>query len=142
MSLLNLNRIAPDSDDFESQVLACEGCSGCGDRPRIVTLPLVRGDSAVIELSLTAQWGMLWNSWMKPLFATVIAAVGSESLSLSEPLTVGLALTAFLAGYLVCCAVPRHALKISEKLHEETDCLRDATDDEYCIPNSGLGRVP
>ena len=115
MSSLNLNRIAPDRDDFESQVLACGRCSGCAKRPRVVKLSQVRGDSAVIELSLTAQWGMLWNSWMKPLFATVIAAVGSESFGLSDPLTVGLSLTAFLAGYLVCCAVPRHALKVSEK---------------------------
>ena len=116
MTLLNLNRIAPDRDDFESQDLACEGCLGCADRPRVVTLLEVRGDSAVIELSLTAQWGMLWNSWMKPLLATVIAAVGCESLGLSEPLTVGLALMAFIAGYLVCYAVPQHALKISENL--------------------------
>ena len=116
MTLLNLNRIAPDRDDFESQDLACEGCLGCADRLRVVTLLEVRGDSVVIELSLTAQWGVLWNSWMKPLFATVIAAVGSESLGLSDSLTVGLSLTAFLAGYLVCCAVPRHALKVSEKL--------------------------
>jgi hypothetical protein len=116
MTLLNLNRISPDRDDFGSQGLACEGCLGCADRPRVVNLSQVRGDSAVIELSLTAQWGMLWNSWMKPLSATVIAAVGSESFGLSEPLTVGLALTAFLVGYLVCFAVPRHALKVSEKL--------------------------
>ena len=116
MTLLNLNRIAPDRDDFESQGLVCEGCSGCADRRRVVTLSQVLGDSAVIELSLTAQWGMLWNSWMKPLFATVIAAVGSEALGFSEPLTVGLTLTAFLAGYLACCAVPRRALKVSEKL--------------------------
>jgi hypothetical protein len=53
---------------------------------------------------------------MKPLLATVIAAVGCESLGLSEPLTVGLALMAFMAGYLVCYAVPQHALKISENL--------------------------
>ena len=116
MSSLNLNRIAPDRDDFESQSLACEGCLGCVDRPRVVNLSQVRGDSAVIELSLTAQWGMLWNSWMKPLFATVIAAAGSESFGFSDWLTVGLALTAFLVGYLVCFAVPRHALKVSEKL--------------------------
>ena len=116
MTLINLNRIAPERDDFESQVLACGRCSGCAERTRVVTLSQVRGDSAVIELSLTAQWGMLWNSWMKPLFATVIAAVGSESFGLSDSLTVGLSLTAFLAGYLVCCAVPRHALKVSEKL--------------------------
>jgi len=115
MTLLNLNRIAPDRDGFEFQGLACEGCSGCADRPRVVTLSQVRGDSAVIELSLTAQWGMLWNSWMKPLFATVIAAVVSESFGLSDPLTVGLSLTAFLTGYLVCWAVPRHALKVLEK---------------------------
>ena len=116
MTLLNLNRIASDRDDFESQGLVCEGCSGCADRPRVVTLSQVRGDSAVIELSLTAQWRMLWNSWMKPLFATVIAAAGSESFGFSDRLTVGLALTAFLAGYLVCSAVPRHALKVSGKL--------------------------
>ena len=116
MTLLNLNRIAPDRDDFESQSLGCVGCSGCPDRPKIVTLSQVRGDSVLIELSLTAQWGMLWNSWMKPLFATVIAAAGSESFGFSETLTVGLALTAFLAGYLACCAVPRRALKVSEKL--------------------------
>jgi hypothetical protein len=114
MTLLNLNRIAPDRDDFELQVLACEGCSGCAERPRVVTLSQVHGDSAVIELSLSAQWEMLWNSWMKPLFATVIAAVGSESFGFSEPLTVGLALTGFLAGYLVCFAVPRHAMKVSK----------------------------
>ena len=115
MTLLNVNRIAPDRDDFESQGAACQGCSGCGGRPRVAALSQVRGDSAVIELSLTAQWGMLWNSWMKPLFATVIAASGSESLGLSEPLTIGISLTGFLVGYLVCFAVPRHALKISEK---------------------------
>ena len=115
MTLLSLNRIAPDRDHFESQDSACKGCSGCGDRLSVVTLSQVRGDSVVIELSLTAQWEMLWNSWMKPLFATVIAAVGSESFGLSEPLTVGLALTGFLSGYLVCFAVPRHALKVSEK---------------------------
>ena len=115
MTLLNLNRIAPDRDDFEAQGLACKGCSGCADKPRVVKLSQFRGDSAVIELSLTAQWRMLLNSWMKPLLATVIAAVGSESLGLSEPLTIGLALMGFLAGYLVCYAVPRHALKISEK---------------------------
>jgi hypothetical protein len=115
MTLLNLNRIVPDRDDFEVQGLACKGCAGCAERPRVVTLSEVRGDSAFIELSLTAQWGVLWNSWMKPLFATVIAAVGSESFGLSEPLTIGLALTGFLAGYLVCFAVPRHELKVSEK---------------------------
>ena len=116
MTSLNLNRIAPGRDDFESQGLTCEKCSGCADRPRVVKLSQVRGDSAVIELSLTSQWGMLWNSWIKPLFVTVIAAVGSETFGFSEPLTVGLTLTAFLAGYLVCFAVPRHALKVSEKL--------------------------
>ena len=116
MTLLNLNRIAPGRDDFESQGLACEKCSGCADRPRVIKLSQVCGDSAVIELSLTAQWRMLWNSWMKPVFVTVIAAVGSETFGFSEPLTVGLTLTAFLAGYLFCCAVPRHALKVSEKL--------------------------
>ena len=116
MTLLNLNRIAPGRDDFEAQSLACAGCSGCADRTRVVKLSQVRGDSAVIELSLAAQWRMLWNSWMKPLLATVIVALGSESCSLSEPLTVALALAAFLAGYLVCFAVPRNVLKVSEKL--------------------------
>ena len=106
----------PGRDEFASQGPACSGCSGCADRHKVVNLSQVRGDSVVIELSLNAQWGMLWNSWMKPLLATVIAAVGCESLGLSEPLTVGLALTAFLAGYLVCYAVPQHALKISENL--------------------------
>ena len=115
MTLLNLNRIAPDRDDFEVQGLACKGCSGCADKPRIVSLSEVRSDSAVVELPLAAQWEMLWNSWMKPLFVTVVAAVGSESFGLSEPLTIGLALTGFLAGYLVCSTVPRHALKVSEK---------------------------
>ena len=116
MTLLNLNRIAPDRDDFEVQSLACKGCSGCADKPRVVSLSEVRSDSAVIELPLAAQWEVLWNSWMKPLFVTVIAAAGSETFGFSEPLTVGLTLTAFLAGYLVCCAVPRDALKVSEKL--------------------------
>ena len=116
MTLLNLNRIVPGRDEFASQGSVCSGCSGCADRLKVVNLSQVRGDSVVIELSLNAQWGMLWNSWMKPLLATVIAAVGCESLGLSEPLTVGLALTAFLAGYLVCYAVPQHALKISENL--------------------------
>ena len=116
MTLLNLNRIEPGGDEFASQGPVCSGCSGCADRLQVVNLSQVRGDSVVIELSLNAQWGMLWNSWMKPLLATVIAAVGCESLGLSEPLTVGLALTAFLAGYLVCYAVPQHALKISENL--------------------------
>lgn len=114
MTLLNLNRIAPDRDEFQSQGPACGGCSGCGDRLKVVSLSQVRGDSAVIELSLDAQWAMLWNSWMKPLLATVIAAAGCDSLGFSEPLTVGIALTAFLTGYLVCHAVPQHALKISE----------------------------
>lgn len=116
MTLLTLNRIVPSRDEFASQGSVCSGCSGCADRLKVVNLSQVRGDSVVIELSLNAQWGMLWNSWMKPLLATVIAAVGCESLGLSEPLTVGLALTAFLAGYLVCYAVPQHALKISENL--------------------------
>jgi len=116
MTLLNLNRIVPGRDEFASQGPACSGCSGCADRHKVVNLSQVRGDSVVIELSINAQWGMLWNSWMKPLLATVIAAVGCESLGLSEPLTVGLALTAFLAGYLVCYTVPQHALKISENL--------------------------
>ena len=116
MTLLNLNRIVPGRDEFASQGPACSGCSGCADRHKVVNLSQVRGDSVVIELSLNAQWGMLWNSWMKPLLATVIAAVGCESLGLSEPLTVGLALMAFIAGYLVCYAVPQHALKISENL--------------------------
>ena len=116
MTLLNLNRIEPGGDEFASQGPVCSGCSGCADRLQVVNLSQVRGDSVVIELSLNAQWGMLWNSWMKPLLATVIAAVGCESLGLSEPLTVGLALTAFLAGYLVCYTVPQHALKISENL--------------------------
>ena len=116
MTLLNLNRIVPGRDEFASQGPACSGCSGCADRHKVVNLSQVRGDSVVIELSINAQWGMLWNSWMKPLLATVIAAVGCESLGLSEPLTVGLTLTAFLAGYLVCYTVPQHALKISENL--------------------------
>ena len=116
MALLNLNRIAPDRDEFESQGPVCSGCSGCADKLKIVSLSQVRGDSAVIELSQSAQWAMLWNSWMKPLLATVIAAAGCDNLGLSEPLTVGIALTAFLAGYLVCYAVPQHALKISENL--------------------------
>ena len=116
MTLLTLKRIVPSRDEFASQGSVCRGCAGCADRLKVVNLSQVRGDSAVIELSLNAQWGMLWNSWMKPLLATVIAAVGCESLGLSEPLTVGLALTAFLTGYLVCYAVPQHALKISENL--------------------------
>ena len=115
MTLINLNRIAPDRDEFESRGLGCEGCLGCANRPRVVTLAQVRSDSAVIELPLTAQVAVLWNSWMKPLFATVIAALGSKSLGFSEPLTVSLALAAFLAGCLVCFAMPRHALKVSEK---------------------------
>lgn len=116
MTLLNLNRIVPGRDEFASQGSVCRGCSGCADRLKVVNLSQVRGDSVVIELSLDAQWGMLWNSWMKPLLATVIAALGCESLGLSEPLTVGLALMAFIAGYLVCYAVPQRALKISENL--------------------------
>jgi len=79
-------------------------------------LPQVRGDKAIVELSLHAQWGMLWNSWIKPLLATVIAVVVCDSLGLSEVLTVGIALTAFLAGFLVCYSVPQSALKISENL--------------------------
>lgn len=116
MTLLNLNRIAPGRDEFKSVGSVCGGCSGCADRLKVVSLSQIRGDSAVIELSLNAQWAMLWNSWMKPLLATVIAAIGCESLGLSDPLTVGIALTAFLAGYLVCYAVPQHALKVSENL--------------------------
>ncbi len=116
MTLLNLNRIAPDRDEFQSPGSACNGCSGCADRLNIVRLPQVLGDSAVVELSLEAQWTMLWNSWLKPLLATVIAAAGCEKIGLSEPLTVGVALTAFLAGYIVCHAVPQHALKISENV--------------------------
>ncbi len=116
MTLLNLKRIVPDRDEFASQTSACGGCSGCADRPKVVSLSQVRSDSVVIELSLSAQWKMLWNSWIKPLFAMVVSAVGCEPLGISEPLTVCIALAAFLAGYLVCYAVPQHALKISENL--------------------------
>jgi hypothetical protein len=114
MTLLKVKRIASGGDYFESQGVTCAGCSGCANRSRVVALSGIRGDSAAIELSLTAQWRMLWNSWMKPLFATVIAALGGESFGFSEPLIIGLALTGFLAGYLICVAVPRHALKVSE----------------------------
>ena len=116
MTLLNLNRVAPGRDEFEPQGSVCSGCSGCADRPRVVSLSQVHGDSAVVELSLGVQWAMLWNSWMKPLIATIIAALGCESLGLSEPLAAGVVVTAFLAGYLVCYAVPQHTLKISENL--------------------------
>lgn len=116
MTLLNVNRISPDRDDFASQGPACSGCSGCADKLKVVNLPQVRGDKAIVELSLHSQWGMLWNSWIKPLLATVIAVVGCDSLGLSEVLTVGIALTAFLAGFLVCYSVPQSALKISENL--------------------------
>ena len=116
MTLHNLNRIVPGRDEFASQSPVCSGCSGCADRLKFVSLSQVRGDSVVIELSLNAQWRMLWNSWVKPLLATVIAAVGCEILGTSEPLTVGIAMTAFLAGYLCCYAVPQHVLKISENL--------------------------
>jgi hypothetical protein len=116
MTLLNLNRVAPGRDEFESRGSACSGCSGCGDRHKVVSLSQVRGDAAVIELPLGAQWTMLWNSWMKPLVATVVAAGGCVSVDLSEPLTVGVVLTAFMAGCLVCYAVPQHALKISENI--------------------------
>ena len=91
MTLLNVNRISPDRDYFASQGPACSGCSGCADKLKVVNLPQVRGDSAIVELSLHAQWGMLWNSWIKPLLATVIAVVGCDSLGLSEVLTVGIA---------------------------------------------------
>jgi len=116
MTSLNLNRVAPGRDEFESRSSACSGCSGCGDRPKVVSLSQVRGDAAVIELPLGAQWTMLWNSWMKPLVATVVAAVGCAGVDLSEPMTVGVVLMAFAAGCLVCNAVPQHALKISENL--------------------------
>ncbi|MGV0034703.1 MAG: hypothetical protein ACNYPE_06985 [Candidatus Azotimanducaceae bacterium WSBS_2022_MAG_OTU7] len=116
MTLLNLSRIAPDRDEFQAQGPACMGCSGCADRPRVVSLAQISGDSAVLELALTSQWVMLWNSWIKPLLATVIAAAGCDNLGLSETLTVGVTLTAFLAGYLVCHVVPLRALKISENL--------------------------
>ena len=116
MTLLNLKRIAPGRDEFQSQAPVCAGCSGCADRHKVVSLSQVQSDSAVIELSLGAQWAMLWNSWMKPLLATVIAVAGCDNLGLSEPLTVGIALMAFLAGYIVCYAVPQHVLKISENL--------------------------
>lgn len=116
MTSLNLNRIVPGRDEFASQAQACSGCSGCADRPKVVSLSQVRGDSVVIELSLNAQWKMLWNSWIKPLFAMVVSALVCESLGISEPFTVCIVLAAFVAGYLVCCAVPQHALKISENL--------------------------
>jgi positive regulator of sigma E activity len=116
MTLLNLNRIVPGRDEFASQTPACSGCSGCADRPQSVSLSQVRGDSVVIELSLNAQLEMLWNSWLKPLFAMVMSALGCVTLGVSEPLAVGIALVAFVAGYLVCYAVPQHALKISENL--------------------------
>ena len=116
MTLLNLNRIVPGRDEFASQGSVCRGCSGCADRLKVVNLSQVRGDSVVIELSLNAQWKMLWNSWIKPLFAMVVSTLVCESIGVSEPLTVCIALVAFVAGYLVCCAVPQHALKISENL--------------------------
>jgi hypothetical protein len=116
MTLLNLNRVVPDRDEFESRGPVCSGCSGCADRPSVVRLSQVRGDSVAIELLLNAQWTMLWNSWMKPLAATIVAAVGCMNLGFSEPLTIGVVVTAFMAGYLVCYAVPQRALKISENL--------------------------
>jgi hypothetical protein len=116
MTSLNLNRIVPGRDEFASQTPACSGCSGCAGRPKVVSLSEVRGDSVVVELSLNAQWKMLWNSWIKPLFAMVVSTLVSESIGVSEPLTVCIAVVAFVAGYLVCCAVPQRALKISENL--------------------------
>jgi hypothetical protein len=116
MTLLTLNRVAPGRDEFEPQGSVCSGCSGCADKPRVVSLSQVYSDSAVIEMSLSAQWAMLWNSWIKPLAATVVAAVGCEYLGFSEGLTIGIVVMAFLMGCLVCYEVPQQALKISENL--------------------------
>jgi len=130
MTLVLLRRVKPEAPYFSAIHNHCVGCHGCGNpvsgshssgshssgQRGLVNLPGVISDTATMELTLSIQSLILWNSWMKPLLLVVLVSVICSMAGVSETSAIAATLCAFLAGLAGCKAQPSGVLLVSGKL--------------------------
>lgn len=122
MTVVALRRVKPEAPYFSAVHNHCVGCHGCGNpvsgrnssgQRGLVNLPGVISDTATMELTLSIQSLILWNSWMKPLLLVVLASVICSLAGVSETWAIAATLCAFLAGLAGCKAQPSGVLLVS-----------------------------
>jgi|GEM_PF-625693 hypothetical protein len=120
MTRVQLRRVKPQAPYFSAIHNRCVGCHGCGHsvagssgQRGLVSLPGVKSDTATMELTLSIQSLILWNSWMKPLLLVVLASVICSLAGVTEVWAIVATLCAFLAGLARCKAQPSRVLIVS-----------------------------
>jgi hypothetical protein len=122
MSTIRLKRVDATTATYVPVAGACATCQGCGfGQPSLILTDdmheAVAGDEVLLELPGKVQLSLLWNSWLKPLFAVILMAIVCEQFTIAETGAFALIFSAFVCGLLWCRSEPVTRMKIRPEVY-------------------------
>ena len=108
--------------EFESRCGTCKSCAQRSDETRTLKIPIgYKGsheasfpDQIDLELKLSDQCFVLFNSWLLPLFLALAFAFIADSIRLSEIYGIIFAVCGFSVGVLLCRGLKASAVTAKE----------------------------
>ena len=116
MTTIRLKR-NPHTGDFEA-LRGCAGCQGCVPQYRTIRLN-EKADEIELSMAQSVQFRVLWNSFGKPLAATLLFAFIAQAFAMNDGASLLMALAGFTVGYFGCESVPDSELSY-RKIGENT----------------------